>query len=603
MKGIVVNTWISSARTLFGSQMTDDAVRSVGWNPDKIFTPLEDVEDSYPQRIISFIAGKQGKTADDIWKEIGRSNIKTFSEYFPSYFERSDLKSFLSLMDAVHTQLTKRIAGARPPRLIFKEVEENVAEMKYISRRGMFGYLYGLLQGATEYFQETIQVDEIHRGEEGGLPTVTLQIAFGGGKVRRKKQPSLVMSLGVFHSIPSKLVVPVVVAAGLGGLIGANAGSPALAGGLAALLAGVAVFASARFVTLPFGRFQRAFRKLSQGDLASQVRNHTLDEMDGLADSYNTVLENLRVNFVSYRGVVDELSKFTASFGEIADQMNKISQEISQAVEDVANGALHQAEETDNAARSLAGNIDMMGKVVNEEREGARLLEDSVNHIEETAENVNAVAGRIGLIKQDFGRVIESGQQLSRMTEEIMTIVSTVTGIADQTNLLALNAAIEAARAGEQGRGFAVVADEVRKLAEESKNSAGNIGLILPQLNSQVGTLIASIEEQFQSLQEATEILSQSAAKNEEASQNISAVTVSLVKMIDAMAAESVKIGKAGQNIENLSAISEENSAVAQEMSASVMEYSSRIMEFKGWIDELAKLANDFKQELKQYQL
>lgn len=175
---------------------------------DRIINPLEDIEDREIQKIVGDVAKNVNKAVERVWKEIGRENIQSFSKWFHSYFERFSLKDFLMMMDAVHAQLTKMIPGAKPPRLIAKEVSSDEIEIKYASSRGMFDYFLGLLEGSADFFKEKIACNEVERGNEGESKVLRVKIKLEkrSGKVNNYTV-SKILSLGFLKSVPLKISV------------------------------------------------------------------------------------------------------------------------------------------------------------------------------------------------------------------------------------------------------------------------------------------------------------------------------------------------------------------------------------------------------------
>jgi hypothetical protein len=149
MKGTVVGTWVSTARKVWGDQLTGQAMEHAGWTEDKMFLPTEEVDDSDPKKFVSYLAQETGKSEDDIWLAIGKDNIVTFSQSYPAFFQHESLYSFLRAMYDVHVVMVKRMPGAKPPELLIEPVSEYEAILSYRSKRGMFGYMKGLLTGAA----------------------------------------------------------------------------------------------------------------------------------------------------------------------------------------------------------------------------------------------------------------------------------------------------------------------------------------------------------------------------------------------------------------------------------------------------------------------
>jgi len=211
MKGTVVNIWIQTLTNLYGESSILKAMNNVNWDSNRIISPMEDIEDLEIFGLIEEVAELQNKEKSEVWRLIGQNNIETFSKWFPSYFEHSNYKGFMMMMDTVHKQLTKMIRGANPPRLIPSESEGNSLVILYKSKRGMFDYLVGLMEGGAKYFNEHVEMEELERGQDSdGMHYMKMKMTFEYSTSMRKKFGlSMFFSLGVIKSIPMKIAIPV----------------------------------------------------------------------------------------------------------------------------------------------------------------------------------------------------------------------------------------------------------------------------------------------------------------------------------------------------------------------------------------------------------
>ncbi|MEK5186149.1 methyl-accepting chemotaxis protein [Solibacillus sp. FSL W7-1324] len=312
---------------------------------------------------------------------------------------------------------------------------------------------------------------------------------------------------------------------------------------------GVLITAS---ITRPLRRLTHAANVIANGDLREEdVQVKSKDEIKELATAFNAMKANLAnlINNVSLN-----VSSTTAASEQLAsstDEVSAASADIAKRVETVAEGGSHAAAIGNDCAIAM----DETAQGVSRIAEAAQVLNSHAMDMQtiagEGGHTLHTAEQQMSVIQQSSYETKEKIKQLSRQSAEIENITKVITDITDQTNLLALNAAIEAARAGEHGKGFAVVADEVRKLAEQSKNSA-----------SQIAGLTSTIQEDTREVEESVNATVQNVDQGVIYLQNAQVSFNHIVGSITDMTAQ----------IQEVSASSEQISASTEEVAASVAE-------------------------------
>ncbi len=601
LKGTVVGTWLESMAKFYGQSVLDESLHEYGWPPHRIITPLEDIPDKEPFQIIELVSRKVGKTISEVWRAIGRSNVRGFHALYPSYFERDNLRDFLLMMDEVHAQLTRKIPGANPPRLIPTKINAKQIELHYISKRGLFDYFLGLLEGCGEFFNEKIDVEIVDKGKDGDKHFIKVRLTLEkGGEYTKEYKSASLLSLGFIRSLPIKISVATTLLSLIVFLVGQGIAPSTFIYALGVL---VFSFGFSSLAVHPLTGINEQAVNLKDFQFAQAIPIESGDVLEDLSLQLEMFKENIQKDFLYLKGGTDDLYSFSRKFGEIAQEMANVSDMISSVVHQVSEGAVYQAEETEKSVGVLTGNIDKLNELASRELESKVSLEAAVANIKNSFEEVKAVAALLLDTKEQFGNVNQQGTDLSHRVENIMEIVTTVEAIADQTNLLALNAAIEAARAGEQGRGFAVVAEEIRKLADDVKQAVRTINENLQYFVGQVNGLVEDISKQFVQLENGNKSLETAVTDNMNAADEIDNVANTIVNLVEELSDETRHISEVFQNLHTLAAIAQENSASSEEMSANVSEYSDKIKDLTSYVKQLEQVAAGFQQELRKYAL
>lgn len=599
MKGTIVSTWMNTCRKLYGGTVVDSAMNKVGWGSEKIFTPIENIDDSAVKEAVSTIANAQNISVENLWRSIGKDNISSFFKVYPAFFEHENLYSFFKSLFDIHVMMTKKFEGAKPPIVQIEPISRREAVFSYKSSRGMFDYFLGLIDGSSEFYKENIQIKELKRTDD----SLKLKLIFDKDIYYKKTYKfNKFLSFGFIKDISIKNAVftLIISAACMVPLMGVHNIAKSLIG---SVIAALTSFIGVKLLLSPEKSIKEAIKKINT---SSYIEDGEIETSDFFEDIYKLIIEHKKTvssDFVGFKGITDEMNSFVGNIQKISDVMSHTSEDISGVVEQVANSSVSQAENTGKAVTVLNENVNTLKNVAESENSNKEELEKAIDKINDSYKNVDKSSKNIAYTFNRFEELKESSAKLQAKAEDITNIATIVSGISEQTNLLALNASIEAARAGEMGRGFSVVADEVRKLAEQSNDAAKEISTNLAQFDTDIKELAEKIDVQYMILQSETANLENVRSISFEATNSVKAVEESTIKTVSKLNKETEAMASIYESIESLAAIAEENSASSEEVSANVSSYTNEIKKLIEKITQFKQITESFEADLKKYKI
>jgi methyl-accepting chemotaxis protein len=323
----------------------------------------------------------------------------------------------------------------------------------------------------------------------------------------------------------------------------------------------------------------------------------------GSIASFNAMSEQLRVMIGNVSASAGAVSTASREMSTTSQEAGRATGEIAQAVGDVAHGAERQVTMIDEARRAA----EDVAQAVNESAQNAQLTAEVGYEARRATEDGVAAAERatdaMRSVRDSSTAVSDAIGELVAKSEQIGAIVATITAIARQTNLLALNAAIEAARAGEQGRGFAVVADEVRKLAEESQRAAAEISTLIGAIQVETHKTVEVVQDGARRTEEGAEVVEQT----RDAFLHIGSAVDDMTTRIDQIAAVAEQIAanasKMQDSITAIAAVAEQSSASTEQVSASTQETSASTEQIAASAQQLAGTAGSLEQLVAKFRV
>ena len=320
-----------------------------------------------------------------------------------------------------------------------------------------------------------------------------------------------------------------------------------------------------------------SLQRMAQGDLSHRIDARGQDEIAEVGRFFNVSADKLR--------------ELIAQLADTAQRVAGASEEISSSATSQAQGAESQKDETRQVAtamQEMSATVTQVAEHAHKAAGAARQAADTARQggkiVEETLTKMRAIAGSVGQTARQV-------QELGSRSDQIGEIIGVIDEIAGQTNLLALNAAIEAARAGEQGRGFAVVADEVRKLAERTSKATKEIAQMIKSIQLETKNAVKAMQEGTTQVEQGLVTTAQAGAALDEIIQMAQQVGEMVVHIATAAQQQSGATEEVSGNMEQISRISQDTAAGAQQTAKACQDLSGLALDLQSMVGQF-KLTN-----------
>jgi len=367
---------------------------------------------------------------------------------------------------------------------------------------------------------------------------------------------------------------------------------------------GVFAYFMSKSISNPIFDISKVVQKISEGDLTVEIpKSSSKDELGKLTNSFGHMIENLRK---IVREVRDNSLTVVTNSEEVAESTQQMSSsvlQISSTIQQISKGSQAQAQ-----------GIEETSKVVENLTENMRQLASKASITANLTREVGAISdiGSKSAIEADtrmskiIGVTNESAKKIKGLAErsgQITAVLDVIRKIADQTNLLALNAAIEAARAGEAGRGFAVVADEVKRLAEGSAKSSEEIDVLIKQIQDDAKATVQSIEGGTKEIAEGRIVIDKALKALNDIASKVKEVSDNVLDVANTTQNQVVEIEKLSKATAEIAAVSEENASATEQASAATEQQTAGTQEITTSAQKMASMAEGLSKVVANFKL
>lgn len=359
-----------------------------------------------------------------------------------------------------------------------------------------------------------------------------------------------------------------------------------------------------RATVRPIKRVIEHVNRVAGGDFtAASLNVKSKDEIGELAQNFNRMVSNLAALVKDVKDTSAQLHSNSQDLRKAASLTGESANQIAIAIHEVADGSSQQADQA-STVLNLVENVKR--EVYNGDERAQLTVNMAVESTQEARRGEDAITKAIqhlGAVTNTVRFATDSIQKLGKRSDEIGGIITVITNISNQTNLLALNAAIEAARAGEQGKGFAVVADEVRKLAEQSTQAAQQITELIKDIQAETSVTVRTMESNLDAVEQQVSIIQMGKDALSNIVNQVERTEISVKEMLQIFDQIASMMDGVLSATEMIASIIQQTAASSEDVSASAQDQLAAVDRMVEHSELLAKIANHLQEEVSKFKV
>ncbi|KAB2331256.1 methyl-accepting chemotaxis protein [Bacillus mesophilum] len=358
-----------------------------------------------------------------------------------------------------------------------------------------------------------------------------------------------------------------------------------------------------RMIIRPVKEVKSLLMEAESGNFTVTGNYESKDEIGELSASFNNMTNTLKAVFSTVQDSSQQVASASEQLSASAEQNSNASEHITMTVQELAIGSDKQLDTVDNSARVIEDITEHTKTITNHTEKITKDVLHASTLSNEGNQAIQKVNEQMNSIYENVNSLSKAVESLDARSNEISQITNVITGISAQTNLLALNAAIEAARAGEHGKGFAVVADEVRKLAEESTRSTEQIAGLIQLIQNDTNVTLKTMERAAEEVQSGLNVVHIAGSSFEKIEDAVNGVVTQIEEISESLKNLSSGTISVNNSIKNVSSVAQETTMVTQNISAATEEQLASMQEITSSSLALAKLADELQVIIKQFKI